>query len=166
MQDIKQTLLLLLISVGAMLMACTSCNKDNNNQREASVTALVDGVAWQASPNGPHSPVAAVAIRNTALNIIIQAYASDGSYISLNVITTSAIVENVDYTEQLAAFQGQFKPSFLENDSYSTVLPGASGTLRFTNISASNVSGTFSFNGVKQGGGSVIVHNGSFDVDL
>lgn len=168
MQNLKKIKLLHLLIIGFALVYFTSCKDDKPEDTvgEATVTALVDGDAWQSSPHGPHSPVGAVGMINTAQNINIQAYASDGSYISINVLSTSAIQENTVYTAESGLFQAQFKPDFLSTDAYSTVIEGATGTIRFTNISSKKISGTFSFNGLKPGGGSTAVDNGSFNMDL
>lgn len=130
----------------------------------ATVSAVVDGNVWQSSDDGPHSPVGAVGLVNTSLNILIQAYASDGSYIALNVVSTSAISENTPYLSSDGLFQAQYHEDFNDGNAFFSLL--GSGTLTFTNISDDNITGTFSFNAVNATGGSHAVDNGSFNVDL
>ena len=169
MRHIKLTPFLPLFMVGAMLIVSASCKKTATDEQKpgvATLSALVDGSAWQSSPHGPYSAVGAVGIYNTSMNIQIQAFASDGSYIALNVVSQTAITANTVYTGESGLFQGQFKPDFMGSDVYSTMVEGASGTIRFTNISADKITGTFSFNGLKPLGGSVSVDNGSFEIDL
>lgn len=173
MLKLNQLFLFTLLASAIMLTSCKKEEKEEpvsgnsgNNVGEASVSALIDGEVWQSSPDGPHSPIGAVGMVNTNLNINIQAYASDGSYMTLNVVSTSAIQENTEYTAESGFFQASYREDFLNSDGYSTVIEGATGTITFSNISSDNVSGTFSYMALKPLGGSISADNGSFNIDL
>ncbi len=168
----KQLFFFTLLASAIMLTSCKKEEKEepvtNNpsNAGEAAVSALIDGEVWQSSPDGPHSPVGAVGMQNTNLNINIQAYGSDGSYMSLNVVSTSGIEENTAYSAESGFFQASYREDYLNSDGYSTVIEGATGTITFTNISSGNISGTFSYMALKPLGGSISADNGSFNIDL
>ncbi|MEZ4884774.1 MAG: DUF6252 family protein [Chitinophagales bacterium] len=152
----------------AILFSFSSCKNDddgipNQDAGKGEVTANVSGSAWESSPDGPHSPVGAVGIKNTSLNIIIQAYAEDGSYISLNIISQNALSEST-YTSANGEFQAQYKSDFMDQITYTSLL--GQGTVTLTNISDSKVSGTFNFTGLSGTGDSRTVSNGKFDIDL
>lgn len=135
-----------------------------NNENTPAVSASIDGIDWQSSPNGSYSPVEVVALSNTSQNINIQAYGSDKSYMSLNVMSASAIEVNTDYTSASGFFHAQYKPDFMELTSFMSLM--GSGTIRFSNINNKNIVGTFSFNGVNPSGGSILVENGTFNIKL
>ena len=154
---------LILLIIPILLSNCKTDNNNNDKVGTANVTAIVDGNIWQSSSDSLHSSVGAVGLINTSLNIAIQAYGADESYIALNVVSMTDIIETT-YTSDNGEFQGQYKQDFVSSDAWASIL--GSGTLTFTNINSENITGTFSFNGVHPTMGSVSVDNGNFDVDL
>ncbi len=145
----------------------SSCDGDGGNVTpagEGTVTSTVDGNSWQSSPDGRHSSVGAIGVINTGLNITIQAYAEDGSYIALNTVSLSTIVEGTAYESGSGFFQGQYKQDFGSIDSWQSLL--GSGTITFSNISSTNISGTFSMTASHPTLGDKIVDGGNFDIDL
>ncbi len=152
-----------------VLFSFSACKNDddglpNQDAGKGEVTATVNGDAWESSPDGPHSPVGAVGLQNTSMNIVIQAYEEDGSYIALNITSLSDALTTGTYTSDNGEFQGQYKSDFMDQEAFLSLL--GNGTLTFTTISDNKISGTFSFTGVSGTGGSRTVSGGSFDIDL
>lgn len=157
----------ILISIFILAITISSCKKDdpdtNQDAGKAELSALVGNANWNSSGDGPYSPIGAVGIKNTTLNIQVMAYGSDGSYIALNVVSTTGITEKT-YVSSTGEFQGQYKKDFMSTDGWLSLL--GSGTLTFTNISDSNISGTFNFDGVHPTMGNILVTGGKFNIDL
>lgn len=174
--SVKSSLLFLIIVF--VLVSCSNSESKNNetqnnktqseeitnNDKTPAVNATIDGNVWESSSLGTYSPVEAVALINSSQNINIQTYGVDGSYISLNVLSTSAIKENTVYTSVSGFFQAQYKPDFMEIASFMSVI--GDGTISFSNISNTYLEGKFSFNGVNPSGGSILVENGTFNIKL
>jgi uncharacterized protein DUF6252 len=157
-----------MLAIGAgVLLFCLSCKKDNEppgtDVGSGTVTAKVDGVAWQSK-----NEVDGAVYVEAGGGHNIQAYAADGSYISL--LIPVPISSGTTLTSDNGSLTAQYKPDFQGAIAYSSIPTLAPGTITFTTVSNSKIKGTFTFTGLYIDGtgtqNEVQVTNGTFDFDL
>ena len=164
---INKSILLALLSF--MLLALSSCLEEADDpgpDPRQDFSMIVDGKPWVASANGPHSDEAVVVDFNTTSNIIIDAFAENGSYVLLNLAVEGGIKADSTYqaTDEDVIFQALFKLDFTSNNVY-TNLSNMSGEITFTEVNPNAVNGTFNFRAERSDTSGVItVQNGVFDV--
>ena len=160
-------ILLLLFCASAYSL---SCNNDDDGvpfseSGSGTVMADIDGNAWASDDNNPAGGPGAVGVLNTPLNVRIDAYAKDGSYIGINVVSSSAI-GNQKYTAAAGEFTGTYKDDYSNSEAFSTVGAGGLGEITFSTVNSNKLKGTFSFEGENPTMGKKNVTNGSFDIDI
>ena len=131
---------------------------------KAGVKAIVGGNKWESSDRSPHSKIGCVAIKNTHMNVMIQAYGEDGSYMALNIVSVSGLEAGKTYDARGGAFQGQYKPDFTSSDVYLSTV--GSGRITIEQMSANQISGNFSFIGGNPNLGEIEIEKGEFDIAL
>lgn len=157
---------MLALSAG-LLILCFSCKKDDDGPGtdvgSGSVTATVDGQSWQSK-----NEVDGAVYSNVQGSHTIQAYAADGSFISL--LVPVSISSGTTLNAENGSLSAQYKPDFEGTTSYSTIPTLAPGTITFTTVSNSKIKGTFTFTGLYiDGTGTqqeVQVTNGTFEFNL
>lgn len=150
-----------------MLLALSSCAKEADDPRPNPIedfTMIVDGKPWEASPDGPHSKDAVIVDFNTTSNIIIDAFAENGSYVRVNLAVEGGIKVDSTYraTDDDVIFQALYKLDYASSKVY-TNLSNRSGEITFTGISPNAVNGWFNFKGERSDTAGVItVEYGGF----
>jgi hypothetical protein len=164
-----KTFFLLLI----ILPSLFSCDKNNEEVGNASMTAIVNGKSW-ASGLVDGSP-AVQAIQNTAGMDIGGFEPSSSSSLALFVLVAKDKLagKTLKITEfDLAKIDDdECYASYLKLDKDGNVLKtyyALSGSLSITTVSATNIKGTFSFEGSNEDNAAdkISVKNGKFDVPI
>jgi hypothetical protein len=126
-----------------------------NNNSSGPMSAIIDGQAWatpapQAGYKNNIVSVAGIDLGLTASVSFASAVSGPGTY-------------SLSYGNQLAGSGGVSKVG----KGWTSGLPGGTGTLTLTTLTANHVAGTFAFDAVAASGGAtgtVHVTNGKFDV--
>lgn len=139
-------------------MAFTSCKKDDDDNGAGSGTlkATIDGTAWTAS-------LAVVANNNSGL-ITITGSDSGGKQLQLIVHGVSATGTFNLGGSMTNQNHGRWTAAPAADQSYTNMMGLGSGTVEFTELTASGAKGTFSFTAKNTDGVEVKVTNGSFSV--
>jgi hypothetical protein len=151
-----------------MLLALSSCLEEADDPSPNPIedfTMIVDGKPWEASTDGPHSDDAVTVDFNTTSNLIIEAYAEDGAYISLNLVVEGGIMPDRPYRPSFngVSFQVQYKPDLIR-DSLFTNLANMSGLIQFESALPGAVRGSFDVTLLSSEGNEVNLSNGEFEV--
>ncbi len=128
---------------------------------------MIDGADWVSAPPGhPERGYEEEAITDGATMVRIEAFAANGSYLTLTVYSESGISPGT-YPITGTAMQGFYKYDFSGDDSYLTNgMADNPGSITITSLSDDKVTGTFSFAMRSAGDPEDIrqVTGGSFDV--
>lgn len=162
-QEMMKNLSIILLACAVMI----GCSKDDDTPSPImSVSCSIDGMPWESSEDGPHSSKAAKFILTNLDDVTMEAYAEDGSFLSLKITDDVSIKANTIYDgngpkKLLTAY---YYPDFVGNVFYSNLING-SGRLIFSTYTMEKVSGTFSFVGRNEDGDEISVTDGQFEID-
>ncbi|MEZ5084064.1 MAG: DUF6252 family protein [Bacteroidales bacterium] len=135
-------------------------NEQNNNQTptNGAMTCKVNGTSWTAS-------LAVVATDENGLLTVTgsdsnahQCQVSVFNHTGTGTYSLGGSITNPNL--------GRWTEGLSQNDTYSTMVGLGSGTLEITELTATNVKGTFSFTAKNGAGTEVSVTEGSFDAPI
>ncbi len=154
MKTLTKTLIAFLIAG----MTFTACKKDDdgNGVGGGTLTATIDGTAWTAG-------LAVVANNNSGL-VTITGSDMGGKQLQLivhNVTATGTFNLGGTMTNQS---HGRWTAAPTADQTYTNMMGLGSGTVEFTELSATGAKGTFAFTAENSAGTTVNVTNGSFSV--
>jgi hypothetical protein len=148
---------ILLLSIAACGGSDSVTGTTSNCGTTTTISATIDGTAW-CSP-------AAAASRGGTTNIIAVA----GIDLGLSASISFGVVAPATGTFSLAPGNSTFGSATITKSGkgWSSALPGGTGSVTFTTLTANHVVGTFAFDGVAASGGAtgtVHVTGGKFDI--
>ena len=147
-----------------LVLGISACSKDKTDDPPPEVSMMVDGKPWESSPDGPYSDVGASLDLNLPGAMRIDAYAENGSCISLYLAVEGGIKEDEVYTTGDVNFQAVYKLD-CESDVFFSNQASGVGEITFSSYSTGEAVGTFSFRGEQFGSSGVItVEQGQFDL--
>ena len=153
--------------IACLILTFASCKKDNDGigieAGSGKVTASIDGTSWESKDE-----IDGAVFASTQGTNIIQAYGTDGSYFGMTLFGN--LSSGLTLSTDGGLFQPQYKPDFMENETYSGLGTLGSGTTTITNFSSSNITGTFEFTGGKVNpDGSIdqkLISSGTYNIDF
>lgn len=142
-------------------MVVASCDKnddDNNNGTGGSMSARVDGTSWTAS--------LAVAAANTNGVLSVTGSGSDGTQCNITLYNIPGTGTYTVGGDPSNANTGRWTGSINAVDTYTTMVGQGTGTVEITELTASKVSGSFSFTAKNTLQNQVSVTQGTFSANL
>lgn len=151
----------------AALIVFTSCSKDddegennnnNPNPTTGAMTCKVNGTAWTAT----------LAVVATNANGLLTVTGSDSNahQCQATVFNHTGVGSYPLGGSMTNPNTGRWTEGLGQNDTYSTMLGLGTGTIEITEITATNVKGTFSFTAKNGAGTEVSITEGSFNAPI
>ncbi|MDH3651665.1 MAG: hypothetical protein OEQ53_18420 [Saprospiraceae bacterium] len=109
------------------------------------VQLQLNGTSWKSSPNNSHRELGVEAISDGATTIVIEAFATDGSYITITIGREAGLSPGSTYTVQEQSLQLAYEKNHGQNGTMylSSGMRDNPGTLTIEKFTQEGARGTF-----------------------